>query len=84
VWKLDRFGRSLRDLVDLVNELRERGVEFVFHVFGMVAEFKRSLTLEKTMTGLEAGRAEGSVRWTTERWLWPPNLCATARGRSPG
>ena len=55
VWKLDRFGRSLRELIDLVNALRERGVEFVslrenidtttpggklvFHVFGAVAEF---------------------------------------------
>lgn len=57
VWKLDRFGRSLRELLDLVNALRERGVEFVslrenidtttpggklvFHVFGAVAELER-------------------------------------------
>jgi DNA invertase Pin-like site-specific DNA recombinase len=55
VWKLYRFGRSLRELIDLVNGLREQGVEFVslresidtttpggklvFHVFGAVAEF---------------------------------------------
>jgi DNA invertase Pin-like site-specific DNA recombinase len=75
VWKLDRFGRSLRELIDLVNELRERGVEFVslrenidtttpggklvFHVFGAVAEFERDLILERTMAGLEAARARG-------------------------
>jgi DNA invertase Pin-like site-specific DNA recombinase len=75
VWKLDRFGRSLRELIDLVNELRGRGVEFVslresidtttpggklvFHVFGAVAEFERDLILERTMAGLEAARARG-------------------------
>ena len=75
VWKLDRFGRSLRELIDLVNGLRERGVEFVslrekidttspggklvFHVFGAVAEFERDLILERTMAGLEAARARG-------------------------
>jgi DNA invertase Pin-like site-specific DNA recombinase len=75
VWKLDRFGRSLRELIDLVNELRGRGVEFVslresidtttpggklvFHVFGAVAEFERDLILERTVAGLEAARARG-------------------------
>ena len=75
VWKLDRLGRSLRALIDLVNGLRERGVEFaslresidtatpggklVFHVFGALAEFERDLILERTMAGLEAARARG-------------------------
>lgn len=75
VWKLDRLGRSLRELIDLVNEMRERGVEFaslresvdtttpggklVFHVFGSVAEFERDLIRERTMAGLEAARARG-------------------------
>jgi DNA invertase Pin-like site-specific DNA recombinase len=75
VWKLDRFGRSLRELIDLVNELRKRGVELVslresidtttpggklvFHVFGAVAEFERDLILERTTAGLEAARARG-------------------------
>ena len=65
----------MRELIDLVNELRERGVEFVslwenidtttpggklvFHVFGAVAEFERDLILERTMAGLEAARARG-------------------------
>ena len=75
VWKPDRFGRSLRELIDLVNELRKRGVELVslresidtttpggklvFHVFGAVAEFGRDLILERTTAGLEAARARG-------------------------
>ena len=75
VWKLDRLGRSLRELIDLVNELQDRGVEFVslresldtttpggklvFHVFASVAEFERDLIRERTMAGLEAARVRG-------------------------
>lgn len=75
VWKLDRFGRSLQELIELVGGLRDRGVEFVslresidtttpggklvFHVFGAVAEFERDLILERTMAGLEAAKARG-------------------------
>jgi DNA invertase Pin-like site-specific DNA recombinase len=75
VWKLDRFGRSLKELIELVNGLNERGVEFVslresldtttpggklvFHVFGSVAEFERDIIRERTMAGLEAARARG-------------------------
>ncbi len=75
VWKLDRFGRSLQELIELVGVLKKRGVEFVslresldtttpggklvFHVFGAVAEFERDLILERTMAGLEAAKARG-------------------------
>lgn len=75
VWKLDRLGRSMRELIDLVNEMAERGVEFVslresldtttpggklvFHVFASVAEFERDLIRERTMAGLDAARARG-------------------------
>jgi DNA invertase Pin-like site-specific DNA recombinase len=75
VWKLDRFGRSLKELIELVNGLRERDIEFVslresldtttpggklvFHVFASVAEFERDLIRERTMAGLEAARARG-------------------------
>lgn len=75
VWKLDRLGRSLAELIELVNVLADRGVEFVslresldtttpggklvFHVFGSVAEFERDIIRERTMAGLEAARARG-------------------------
>ena len=75
VWKLDRFGRSLKELIELVGGRRDRGVEFVslresldttppggklvFHVFGAGAEFGRDLILESTMAGLEAAKARG-------------------------
>jgi DNA invertase Pin-like site-specific DNA recombinase len=82
VWKLDRFGRSLKELIDLMGGPRERGVEFVslresidtttaggklvFHVFGAVAEFERDQILERTMAGLEAARARGPARRQAE------------------
>ena len=75
VWKLDRFGRSLQELIELVGVLKERDIEFVclresidtttaggrlvYHMFGAVAEFERDLILERTMAGLEAAKARG-------------------------
>lgn len=75
VWRLDRLGRSLRHLIDTVNDLRDRGVGFrslqesidtstsggklVFHVFGALAEFERELVRERTQAGLAAARARG-------------------------
>ncbi len=75
VWKLDRLGRSIKELIELVNGLKERGVEFrslresldtrtpggklVFHVFASIAEFERDVIRERTMAGLEAARARG-------------------------
>lgn len=75
VWRLDRFGRSLKDLIEKVGALRERGVGFrslteaidtttaggqlVFHIFGALAEFERELIRERTMAGLAAARARG-------------------------
>lgn len=75
VWRLDRLGRSLRHLIDVVAELERRAVGFrsltegidtttaagrmTFHVFGALAEFERDLIRERTMAGLEAARARG-------------------------
>lgn len=75
VWKLDRLARSLKDLVELIHDLDERGMGFrslteaidttsaggklVFHIFGALAEFEHSLICERTLAGLAAARARG-------------------------
>jgi DNA invertase Pin-like site-specific DNA recombinase len=75
VWRLDRLGRSLRHLIELMTELEGQGIGFqsiteaidttspggklVFHIFGALAEFERNLIRERTKAGLEAARARG-------------------------
>ena len=77
VWRLDRFGRSLKDLVSKMGTLEEGGVDFVsltegidtttaqgrltFHIFGALAEFERELARERTMAGLKAARERGNT-----------------------
>lgn len=78
VWRLDRLGRSIKELIELVGDLAERGVEFrslresldtstpggrlVFHVFASMAEFERDIIRERTMAGLEAARGRKGGR----------------------
>ena len=75
VWKLDRLGRSVKHLVDLVGELRKQGIQFksltdsidtntasgrfFFHVMASLAEMERELIVERTCAGLEAARRLG-------------------------
>ena len=75
VWKLDRLARSLKDLVEIVQDLNEREIGFrslteaidttssggrlVFHIFGALAEFEHDLIRERTKAGLQAARARG-------------------------
>jgi len=77
VWKLDRLGRSLKDLIEKVESLADRGCEFrslqegidtttsagklVFHIFGALAEFERDLIRERTKAGLRAARERGKT-----------------------
>lgn len=77
IWKLDRLGRSLRHLIDLIEKLKIMGVELVsiqdnvntdtptgkltFAVFGALAEFERDIIRERTNAGLVAARARGRV-----------------------
>ena len=77
IWKLDRLARSLKDLVNLVNEIQEKGGalhslndqidtttphgKFTFHVFAALAEFERDIIRERTKAGLSAARARGRV-----------------------
>ncbi|MCL1484238.1 MAG: recombinase family protein [Marinobacter sp.] len=75
VWKLDRLARSLKDLVEIVQDLQDREIGFkslteaidttssggrlVFHIFGALAEFEHDLIRERTIAGLQAARARG-------------------------
>ena len=75
VWKLDRLGRSVKNLVDLVSALAQQGVHFksltdsidtttasgrfFFHVMASLAEMERELTVERTRAGLEVARQLG-------------------------
>jgi DNA invertase Pin-like site-specific DNA recombinase len=75
VWKLDRLGRSVKQLVNLVGDLQKQGVQFksltdaidtgtppgrfFFHVMASLAEMERELTVERTRAGLEAARKLG-------------------------
>ena len=77
VWKLDRLGRSLKDLIDLVSSFKEKGVQFVsikdsidtgtptgrftFNIFASLAEFEREIIRERTMAGLSAAKARGRI-----------------------
>jgi len=77
VWSLSRLGRSLRQLIETIENLEERQIGFrslkekidtttpsgrlVFHVFGALAEFERAHLKERTLEGLAAARARGKV-----------------------
>jgi len=77
VWRLDRLGRTLKQLIELINDLNNQGVGFksltenidtttsggklIFHIFGALAEFEREVIRERTNAGLQAARARGRL-----------------------
>src|SRR3954447_4170000 len=77
VWKLDRLGRSLKDLITRIRELNDRKIGFksltenidtktsggklIFHIFGALAEFERDIIRERTNAGLMAARSRGKL-----------------------
>lgn len=77
VWKMDRLARSLKQLIETVELLGDRGIAFmsltenidtstaggmlIFHIFASLAEFERGIIRERTMAGLEAARREGRM-----------------------
>ncbi|PHV08849.1 transposon DNA-invertase [Janthinobacterium sp. BJB412] len=77
IWRLDRLGRSLKNLIELVERLdaakvglrslqenidtTSSGGKLVFHLFGALAEFERNLIRERTQAGLLAARARGRM-----------------------
>jgi DNA invertase Pin-like site-specific DNA recombinase len=77
VWRLDRLGRSLKHLIQVLNQLDEKGVYFksiqesldtstpggklIFHVFGALAEFERDIIRERTLAGLASARGRGRI-----------------------
>jgi DNA invertase Pin-like site-specific DNA recombinase len=77
VWKLDRLGRSLTHLIEIINTLKENHVSFrsltegmdtstasgelLFHVFGALAQYERALITERVKAGLEAARRRGKI-----------------------
>jgi DNA invertase Pin-like site-specific DNA recombinase len=75
VWKLDRLGRSLRDLIHILDDFKQRGIKFrsvteaidtetptgraMWQMIGVLAELERSLIAERTRAGVKAAQRRG-------------------------
>jgi DNA invertase Pin-like site-specific DNA recombinase len=95
VWRLDRLGRSLKQLIELINDLNGKGIGFksltenidttttggklIFHIFGALAEFEREVIRERTSAGLQAARARGRVGGRPKIESLDPKNVALAR-----
>lgn len=99
IWKLDRLGRSVKGLVDLLGKLQEKGVNFhsitdaidtttpagrfFFHVMASLAQMERELLIERTKAGLAAARKRGRVGGR-KRIMTPSKLDAAKKLLSEG
>ncbi len=95
VWKLDRLGRTLKELIELVATFNQKGIGFkslkenidtttstgklVFHIFAALAEFERDIIHERTRAGLEAARARGRLGGRPKIQTKDPKKIALAR-----
>ncbi len=89
VWKLDRLGRSLRDLIEMLDDLKTRGVKFrslteaidtetptgraMWQMIGVLAELERSLIVERTQAGMKEARRRG-VKFGRKKKLTPAQI----------
>ncbi len=89
VWKLDRLGRSLRDLITMLDDLKQRGVKFrslteaidtetptgrhMWQIIGVLAELERSLISERTRAGVKAAKGRG-VKFGRKPKLTPQQI----------
>jgi len=89
VWKLDRLGRSLRDLIAMLDDLKQRGVKFrsltehidtetptgraMWQMIGVLAELERSLISERTRAGVKAAQRRG-VKFGRKPKLTPQQI----------
>jgi DNA invertase Pin-like site-specific DNA recombinase len=89
VWKLDRLGRSLRDLITMLDDLKQRGVKFrslteaidtetptgraMWQMIGVLAELERSLISERTRAGAKAAQRRG-VKFGRKPKLTPQQI----------
>jgi DNA invertase Pin-like site-specific DNA recombinase len=89
VWKLDRLGRSLRDLISMLDDLKQRRIKFrslteaidtntptgraMWQMIGVLAELERSLISERTHAGVKAAKARG-VKFGRKRKLTPQQV----------
>src|SRR5262249_61099590 len=99
VWKLDRLGRSLRDLIGLLDDLKTRGVVFrsltesidtatstgraMWQMIGILAELERSLLQERTKAGRAAAQARG-VKMGRKPKLSPQQIAHARQLREQG
>lgn len=99
VWKLDRLGRSLRDLIALLDDLKARGIAFrslteaidtttptgraMWQMVGILAELERSLLLERTQAGRAAAMARG-VKMGRKSLLTAPQIAHARKLREQG
>ena len=89
MWKLDRLGRSLRDLITMLDDFRSKGIRFLslteaidtetptgramWQMIGVLAELERSLIIERTRAGVKAAQKRG-VKFGRKAKLTPERL----------